>query len=148
VQKESDKRVIVSDAKLFKLFGVKEFTAFSMNKYLAKHYLGKAEGKDAERAVQVAAELAEEDERSGKKARSASSSSTKKKSTSGGDGSVGSGGGGGGGLQKPLKLSPELAAVMGQEMMARTQVNREIWVYIKVGLPRQRLFFRPLSLSV
>ena len=30
-----------------------------------------------------------------------------------------------------LKLSPELAELLGQEALARTQVTKEIWAYIK-----------------
>jgi chromatin remodeling complex protein RSC6 len=37
LQKPTDKRVIVADAKLKKVFGVEECTMFEMNKYLAKH---------------------------------------------------------------------------------------------------------------
>ncbi len=37
LQKPTDKRVIVADAKLKKVFGVDECTMFEMNKYLAKH---------------------------------------------------------------------------------------------------------------
>ncbi|MES2135294.1 MAG: SWIB/MDM2 domain-containing protein [Patescibacteria group bacterium] len=34
-------------------------------------------------------------------------------------------------LLKPLTLSPELEAVVGKGPMARSQVVKEIWVYIK-----------------
>ncbi len=32
---------------------------------------------------------------------------------------------------KPMKVSPELAAVVGQGPMARSEVVKKIWVYIK-----------------
>ncbi len=37
LQKPTDKRVIMADAKLKKVFGVDHCTMFEMNKYLAKH---------------------------------------------------------------------------------------------------------------
>ena len=37
LQKPTDKRVIVADAALEKVFGVKECTMFEMNKHLARH---------------------------------------------------------------------------------------------------------------
>lgn len=37
LQKPTDKRVIMADAKLKKVFGVAECTMFEMNKHLAKH---------------------------------------------------------------------------------------------------------------
>lgn len=124
LQKESDKRTIVCDDKLRKVFKVKEFTAFNMNKFLKDHFLGKAEGKDAERGREVAARLQEEDP---PKAKSASGSSTKKSRT----GSSG-GGGGGGGFQKELPLSSALAKVVGVSHMSRPQAVKAVWAYIRV----------------
>jgi len=40
-----------------------------------------------------------------------------------------------GGLTKPMNLSPELAAVCGGDVMGRTDVVKQLWVYIK----RERL---------
>lgn len=34
-------------------------------------------------------------------------------------------------LMKPMKISPELAAVVGAGPMPRTEVVKQIWVYIK-----------------
>jgi chromatin remodeling complex protein RSC6 len=34
-------------------------------------------------------------------------------------------------LSKPLTLSPELEAVIGKGPMARTEVVKQLWVYIK-----------------
>ncbi len=34
-------------------------------------------------------------------------------------------------FMKPMKVSPELAAVVGQGPMARSEVVKKIWVYIK-----------------
>jgi upstream activation factor subunit UAF30 len=36
-----------------------------------------------------------------------------------------------GGLSKPMKLSPELAEVIGPGPMPRTEVTKALWVYIK-----------------
>jgi upstream activation factor subunit UAF30 len=35
------------------------------------------------------------------------------------------------GLAKPMKISPELAVVVGAGPMPRTEVVKELWVYIK-----------------
>jgi upstream activation factor subunit UAF30 len=34
-------------------------------------------------------------------------------------------------LMKPMKISPELAAVVGAGPMPRTEVVKQLWVYIK-----------------
>ena len=34
-------------------------------------------------------------------------------------------------FMKPLKVSPELAAVVGEGPMARSEVVKKLWVYIK-----------------
>ena len=34
-------------------------------------------------------------------------------------------------FMQPMKLSPELAAVVGKGPMPRTEVTKKIWVYIK-----------------
>jgi upstream activation factor subunit UAF30 len=36
------------------------------------------------------------------------------------------------GFTKPLELSPDLAEFMGESHMARTEVTKKIWVYIKL----------------
>ncbi len=35
------------------------------------------------------------------------------------------------GLAKPMKISPELAEVVGEGPMPRTEVTKKLWVYIK-----------------
>jgi chromatin remodeling complex protein RSC6 len=35
------------------------------------------------------------------------------------------------GLAKPMKLSPELQAIVGSGPMPRTEVTKALWVYIK-----------------
>eukprot|EP00095_Tigriopus_kingsejongensis_P000727 maker-scaffold338_size202645-snap-gene-1.16 protein:Tk00727 transcript:maker-scaffold338_size202645-snap-gene-1.16-mRNA-1 annotation:"upstream activation factor subunit uaf30" len=42
------------------------------------------------------------------------------------------GGGGGGGFIKPLKLSEDLAAIVGQESAPRHEVVKQVWAYIKL----------------
>jgi len=37
------------------------------------------------------------------------------------------------GLAKPMKLSPELEAVVGPGPMPRTEVTKKLWVYIKAN---------------
>eukprot|EP00095_Tigriopus_kingsejongensis_P010766 maker-scaffold1346_size46090-snap-gene-0.9 protein:Tk10766 transcript:maker-scaffold1346_size46090-snap-gene-0.9-mRNA-1 annotation:"GI13202" len=41
-------------------------------------------------------------------------------------------GGGGGGFIKPLKLSEDLAAIVGQESAPRHEVVKQVWAYIKL----------------
>jgi upstream activation factor subunit UAF30 len=43
----------------------------------------------------------------------------------------GSGDGRGSGINKVLKLSPELAALMGEKNMSRPQVIKKMWAYVK-----------------
>ncbi|KAK7871514.1 hypothetical protein R5R35_010230 [Gryllus longicercus] len=49
----------------------------------------------------------------------------------GGGGGGKRGGGGGGGYTRAYNLSPELAAVVGQDSMARHEVVRKVWAIIK-----------------
>jgi len=37
------------------------------------------------------------------------------------------------GLSKPMNLSPELEAVVGKGPMARSEVVKQLWVYIKAN---------------
>ena len=37
------------------------------------------------------------------------------------------------GLDKPLKASPELQAIVGQEMISRKDAVKALWVYIKAN---------------
>lgn len=39
--------------------------------------------------------------------------------------------GGGGGYTKPVNLSPELAALVGEEAMPRHEVVKRVWAIIK-----------------
>jgi len=49
-------------------------------------------------------------------------------------------------FMQPMKLSPELAAVVGKGPMPRTEVTKKIWAYIKAHKrqdPKNRRFINP-----
>lgn len=54
-----------------------------------------------------------------------------KKAQGGGGAKKGGGGKGKGGYTRPITLSPELAAVVGAEQMARHEVVKKVWSIIK-----------------
>jgi chromatin remodeling complex protein RSC6 len=37
------------------------------------------------------------------------------------------------GLKKPVKLQPELAAMLGVKALSRTEITRQLWAYIKAN---------------
>jgi chromatin remodeling complex protein RSC6 len=61
-----------------------------------------------------------------------------KRPRAGGEGSATSGGGGSGGFNKPVPLSVELAAFMGEPTASRTGVTKALWAHIKAaGLQKE-----------
>ena len=52
----------------------------------------------------------------------------------------------GGGLTKPMKLSPELADVVGKKEASRAECIKQLWAYIKKNNlqdPENKQFFKP-----
>jgi upstream activation factor subunit UAF30 len=149
LQDPKDRRNIVCDATFEKLFKKKSFGMFKMTKFLSlmmKSVRELQEGLEvvkAEKKVKVKAEKKvkeeKEDKSTGSKKRKAPAASSKapksaakkaKKSPASGSGS-GSGSGGTGGLNKPMKLSSQLAGILGCAEASRPQVVKKMWEYIK-----------------
>ncbi|XP_059088518.1 uncharacterized protein LOC131884687 [Tigriopus californicus] len=52
----------------------------------------------------------------------------------------------GSGLTKPMKLSPELAEVVGKKEASRSECIKQLWAYIKkhnLQDPENKQFFKP-----
>ena len=75
----------------------------------------------------------QEDDRKKKKKRASNGNAKTRKAASAGGGGGGGGGGKGKatGYLKKLKLSPELSAVMGEELMARNEVVKKMYAVVK-----------------
>ncbi|KAI4342358.1 hypothetical protein MLD38_026995 [Melastoma candidum] len=138
LQDPTNKRRILCDETLRKLFSVDSIDMFQMNKALAKHIWPLDEsmpqkikseeqtGSASEEAVgttgKEAAEAEHEDddgteEAERKKKRSIKNSKGVKKR--------------GGGFNKPCSLSPQLQAVTGEAELARPDVVKKLWAYIR-----------------
>ncbi|KAL1190795.1 hypothetical protein V5N11_010144 [Cardamine amara subsp. amara] len=138
LQDPKDRRNIVCDELLHSLFRVKTINMFQMNKALTKHIWPlngdgcvsnvKEEDEDEERdeKEELDEEVGENNEeeedpsvrkRKRKKRKTAKSEEKPKKK--------------GGGFTKVCSLSPELQAFTGTPQLARTEVVRMLWKYIK-----------------
>ncbi len=52
----------------------------------------------------------------------------------------------GSGLTRPMKLSPELAAIVGKKEASRAECVKQLWAYIKkhnLQDPENKQFFKP-----
>lgn len=110
LQNPDNKREIILDAAMRKVFDCNTFTMFTMNKYIGAHIhpfkpvdLTPTPQSDAKRK---------------RKARKESSSAKKKRKV---------------GTQPPYRLSEELQAIVGTDILPRPQVVSKIWVYIKAN---------------
>ncbi|KAI4367630.1 hypothetical protein MLD38_023343 [Melastoma candidum] len=134
LQDPRNRKEILCDEKLRKLFSVDSIDMFQMNKALAKHIWPLDESiqqkiKSEERSEEdvittrkggAGAEDEDEgtmDENEGKKKRSTKNSQDLKKR--------------GGGFNKPCSLSPQLQAVIGEAELSRPEVIKKLWVYIR-----------------
>lgn len=130
LQNPQDRREILCDAQLEKLFGRKKIMMFKMTKVLSQHMKSVDSLQDAKPAAAV-----KKEKKTVKKAVSAASSasSTKsKKATSSKTGKVAKkSNSGGGGFGAPVQLSAGLAALLGHDVLPRTEVTKKIWEYIK-----------------
>ena len=132
LQNPENKREIFLDTKMKSLFGCNTFTMFTMNKYIGAHI---HPYKPVDLTTPSAATIKK------KNAAKAASQSRKRNKSS----STSSSGKGGKddedgdkkrkpkkpGLQPPYRLSDELAAIVGTDILPRPQVVKGIWAYIK-----------------
>lgn len=122
LQNENDKRSILLNEKLKNVFNVDSFTMFEMNKYLSRHLKSAQDLKLAGGWDNI--------KRDGnlkpsvKKPRAKKDASKKKRNPKRKSDSAT-------GFTAPIELSKDLAELMGQTNMARTQVVKNLWVYIK-----------------
>jgi upstream activation factor subunit UAF30 len=135
LQNPENKREILLDAKMRDVFGVATFTMFTMNKYLSAHIepfkpvdLTTNSSSPSSTASRTPSKRKTKSDAaassSNKKQRRTSSSgnkndndsSKKKKKTSN---------------QPPYRLSQELTAVVGTDILPRPQVVKQLWIYIK-----------------
>lgn len=110
LQNPSNKREIILDKKMRDVFGCQTFTMFTMNKYVSAH-VHPFTPVDLTAKPKKAA--------GAKKRKSRGSASPKKKRKTG--------------SQPPYRLSDELQAVVGTDILPRPQVVSKIWEYIKAN---------------
>lgn len=127
LQDPANRRTIVCDDKLKAIFGRDQVTMFSMNKYLTKHLVAPAKFESEYHSdwTKVPLQFTPEEELAydaSKKRQRVEKQETKKKPKAKASGR---------GLQRPMVLSPALAQLVGAEVMARCEVVKELWVYIK-----------------
>jgi upstream activation factor subunit UAF30 len=120
LQDPRDKRYIISDSKLKKVFGVERFSGFSMSKMLNDH-LTKLDGTSCKK------EKTEEEEKEEKAKKAA-----KKRAAKGKSGDKPKRAAPNNGFNKPMLLSPTLSSFLGDvRELPRPQVVKQIWEYIK-----------------
>lgn len=135
LQDPNDKRVVLCDAKLKKLFGVDKCTILEMNKHITPHlskpevvggkYVEEASRIEAEylqkKAIENAQRLVDGAARKDKKKaqRAAEATALDKKH--------------GRKLFKSVILSPELAAICRKQEMPRHEIIKAIWEYIHLN---------------
>lgn len=110
LQNPENKREIILDEAMKKVFGedVDRFTMFTMNKYVGAHI-----------HPYKPVDLTTNTSKPKKRKATAKDKKEKKKRK------------GGGGLQAPYQLSPELARVVGRQILPRPQVVKKLWEYIR-----------------
>lgn len=124
LQNPSDKREILLDDKMKAVFGVDNFTMFSMNKYIGAHI-------EPYKPVDLTTSAPKK-----RKAKADPKEKGAKKRT---------------GTQAPYRLSDELQAVVGKSILPRPQVTQALWAYIREnnlqnpGDKREILCDTPLS---
>lgn len=121
LQNPENRRQIILDAKMKKVFGCDNFTMFTMNKYVAAHIhpykpldLTPKEKKPRKVAVKAAAAA-----KTKKRKRAVESPSKKKRKPKKA------------GLQPPYRLSEAMVEVVGKDVLPRPQVVTALWDYIK-----------------
>lgn len=111
LQDPSDKRQIILDDKMKKVFGkdVDRFSMFTMNKYISPHI---HPFKPLDLTPSTRKRKAEDGGSNGKKKKK----EQKKKAP---------------GMQAPYRLSDDLVAVVGKSILPRPQVTQALWKYIR-----------------
>lgn len=110
LQNPKDKREILCDKKMKKVFGCDSFTMFSMNKYISHHCHPFPPLDLTSKPKKVTPT---------KRKAAASDDGAKKKRKAG--------------TQPPYRLSQALVDVVQKEILPRPQVVSELWVYIKAN---------------
>jgi upstream activation factor subunit UAF30 len=105
LQDPENKREILLDSAMKKVFGCKQFSMFTMNKYISAHV---HPFKPVDLTVNTTPK---------KRKTPISKSSEKKKRKTG--------------TQPPYRLSEAMVSVLGKEILPRPQVVSELWKYIK-----------------
>lgn len=110
LQNPENKREIILDDEMKAVFGedIDRFTMFTMNKYIGAHI-------HPYKPVDLTTNTAKPKKR---KATAKGKKEKKKRK-------------GGGGLQAPYQLSPELARVVGRQILPRPRVVKHLWGYIR-----------------
>jgi len=104
LQNPNDRREILLDAKMKGVFGVDEFTMFSMNKYIGAHV-------EPYKPVDLTTSTPKK-----RKAKASPKEKGAKKKP---------------GTQAPYRLSEDLVAVVGKSVLPRPQVTQALWAYIR-----------------
>ena len=120
LQNPNNKREIILDEPMRKVFGCDVFTMFSMNKYIAAHVHPFKEVDLTEKPKELKKRKKRKDEGLPTKKR------RKPKKP---------------GLQPPYRLSPALARVVGKDILPRPQVVTALWDYIKSNDLQVRSYF-------
>ncbi|KAG2425696.1 hypothetical protein HXX76_013538 [Chlamydomonas incerta] len=113
LQDPKDKRKILLDDKLKTLF-TSPLTMFTMNSQLSKH-VKVYDGDEEPKSKSAKRPAAKADKEKPKKAKTEMDEEKRKKNA----------------FTKPVRLSPELAALTGKEAMGRPEVTSFFWAYIK-----------------
>lgn len=112
LQNPANKREILLDSRMKKVFGCDKFTMFTMNKYIGAHI-------DPFKPVDLTSSSStpsKADASKKRKTKSSSGSAKKKRKA---------------GTQPPYQLSEPLIAIVGKSILPRPQVVSAIWDYIK-----------------
>jgi len=126
LQDPRNKRKIIVDAKLGTIF-TSPLDMFSMNKQLSRHV------KTNDAAAVVGGSASEDDEPRQSKPRPKAASKPAAKRGKKAEDSDGGGGSkkGGGGYTKPVKISAELAALVGTDSISRPELTKFFWGYFR-----------------
>jgi upstream activation factor subunit UAF30 len=117
LQNPQDKREIILDDKMKSLFHVDKFTMFTMNKYVGSH-IHPFTPVDLN-SLSANSKKKKEEKAQRRKAKKDAEKGIKKKRKRG--------------KHAPWRLSPELSAIVGAEILPRPQVTSALWVYIKTN---------------
>uniref|UniRef100_K3WHR4 DM2 domain-containing protein n=1 Tax=Globisporangium ultimum (strain ATCC 200006 / CBS 805.95 / DAOM BR144) TaxID=431595 RepID=K3WHR4_GLOUD len=133
LQDPNNKRHIIFDDKLRRVFQRDSVTMFSMNKFVKRH-VRKPEDLPPNGWTDIHRDgVSSDEDADGKAAKKKASSAKRKKKSSAGDDDDEDGGKKtkrSNPFNTELAISPELAAVVGSDRMARPQIVKSLWEYI------------------